>query len=63
MQLANSILLKNIFRFLSVLVLLVAYTSINAQDNSPYSRYGLGDKVPSSNITTRGMAGISAAYA
>ena len=33
-----------------------------AQDNSPYSRYGLGDMVPSSNITTRGMAGISAAY-
>lgn len=34
-----------------------------AQDNSPYSRYGLGDKVPASNITTRGMSGISAGYA
>jgi hypothetical protein len=30
--------------------------------NSPYSRYGLGDVVPSQNILTRGMGGISAAY-
>lgn len=30
--------------------------------NSPYSRYGLGDLVPSQNILTRGMGGISAAY-
>ncbi|HEY0355495.1 MAG TPA: hypothetical protein VGC29_04775, partial [Flavisolibacter sp.] len=34
-----------------------------AQDNSPYSRYGLGDIMPLSNITTRGMGGISAGYA
>ncbi len=33
-----------------------------AQDNSPYSRYGLGDLHPNSNILNRGMAGISAAY-
>jgi hypothetical protein len=33
-----------------------------AQDNSPYSRYGLGDLVPSTNITSRGMGGITAAY-
>ncbi|MFL5808568.1 MAG: hypothetical protein ACJ749_03550 [Flavisolibacter sp.] len=38
-------------------------TVSNAQDNSPYSRYGLGDMVPSSNIATRGMGGISAGYA
>lgn len=31
-------------------------------ENSPYSRYGLGDVVPSQNIITRGMGGISAAY-
>lgn len=30
--------------------------------NSPYSRYGLGDIVPSQNILTRGMGGVSAAY-
>ena len=33
-----------------------------AQDNSPYSRYGIGDLVPSTNITGRGMGSISAAY-
>jgi hypothetical protein len=32
------------------------------QDNSPYSRYGLGDIVPSTNVINRGMGGISAAY-
>lgn len=35
---------------------------ITAQENSPYSRYGLGDLVPSQNIITRGMGGISAGY-
>ncbi|HWJ90708.1 MAG TPA: hypothetical protein VNR87_06330 [Flavisolibacter sp.] len=34
-----------------------------AQDNSPYSRYGLGDMANQSNITSRGMGGISAGYA
>ncbi|HEX6192337.1 MAG TPA: hypothetical protein VFZ42_08230 [Chitinophagaceae bacterium] len=33
-----------------------------AQDNSPYSRYGIGDLVPSTNINTRAMGGISSAY-
>lgn len=31
-------------------------------ENSPYSRYGLGDLVPSQNILNRGMGGASAAY-
>ena len=35
---------------------------ILAQDNSPYSRYGIGDLVPSSNISNRSMGGISAGY-
>jgi hypothetical protein len=30
--------------------------------NSAYSRYGLGDIVPSQNILTRGMGGVGAAY-
>jgi len=34
-----------------------------AQDNSPYSRYGLGDLVPNTHIINRGMGSISAAYA
>jgi hypothetical protein len=32
------------------------------QDNSPYSRYGLGDLHPITNIYNRGMAGLSIAY-
>jgi hypothetical protein len=32
------------------------------QDNSPYSRFGLGDMHPNSHIYNRGMAGISAAF-
>ncbi|RYY11955.1 MAG: hypothetical protein EOO04_34340 [Chitinophagaceae bacterium] len=31
-------------------------------ENSPYSRYGLGNSVPSQNIINRGMGGFSAAY-
>ncbi len=36
--------------------------SLQAQDNSPFSRYGIGDLVPSVNITSRAMGGISAGY-
>jgi hypothetical protein len=45
--------------FLSILF------SINAlaQDNSPWSRYGLGDPVPGTNIVNRAMGGAAAAYA
>ena len=37
--------------------------SASAQENSPYSRYGLGDLTPNHNVFTRGMGGISAAVA
>lgn len=33
-----------------------------AQENSPYSRYGVGNPTPQGNIVSRGMGGISAAY-
>ena len=36
---------------------------VNAQDNSPYSRYGIGDLVPPTHIIGRGMGNISAGYA
>jgi hypothetical protein len=39
-----------------------AFESIMAQDNSPYSRYGIGDLVPSTNVSTRAMGGIAAGY-
>ncbi len=48
------------------ILLMISYLGlvggVNAQDNSPYSRYGIGDLVPQTNIVTRGMGGISAAY-
>lgn len=44
------------------MALLVKFGNVSAQENSPYSRYGLGDIVPSQNIVTRGMGGASAAY-
>jgi len=37
-------------------------SGVIAQDNSPYSRYGIGDLVPQTNIFTRGMGGLSAGY-
>ena len=42
--------------------LLLFSAGSQAQDNSPYTRYGIGDLVPSTNINSRGMGGISAAY-
>jgi hypothetical protein len=45
------------------LVLVTTISLAKAQTiNSPYSRYGLGDIVPSQNVATRGMGGISAAF-
>jgi hypothetical protein len=41
---------------------LVSFLPAFSQDNSPYTRYGLGDIVPSTNINSRSMGGISAGY-
>jgi len=49
-----------------LIVLIVAcglQMSAFAQENSPYSRYGLGDLTPNHNVFTRGMGGISAGVA
>ncbi|MGB4936453.1 MAG: hypothetical protein WBO30_05505 [Ferruginibacter sp.] len=37
--------------------------SVSAQENSPYSRYGIGDLTPNKNVLSRGMGGVSAAIA
>lgn len=51
-----------IAKFSSVLFIVFGLClSASAQENSPYSRYGLGDLTPNQNIFTRGMGGISAA--
>jgi hypothetical protein len=48
---------------LTILVLFfTAFAPAFSQDNSPYSRYGIGDLVPSTNIIGRSMGGISAGY-
>jgi hypothetical protein len=61
MQSASSIMCKRI-NALAVLFLSFGFT-VSAQNiNSPYSRYGLGDILPSQNILTRGMGGIGTAY-
>ena len=50
-------------RFTGLVLTVLFYTSVAAQENSPYSRYGLGDITPNHNIVTRGMGGIAAGYA
>jgi hypothetical protein len=42
---------------------LITCSFLFGQENSPYSRYGLGDIAPSTNIVNRGMGGVSAAFA
>lgn len=61
MQLAK-ITVLNKHRFSFVMALFVCCASVQAQDNSPYSRYGLGNEFPRTNISNRSMGGISAAY-
>jgi hypothetical protein len=75
MQLAKSIIpkiLNKLYRFLFtrkkgccqaiLIILLFQSPKIFAQDNSPYSRYGIGDLVPHSHVLNRGMGGISAGF-
>lgn len=54
--------LRRIFTFTFSVILVALWFPVFAQDNSPYTRYGLGDLVPSTNINTRAMGGISSGY-
>lgn len=49
-------------RYFLILLISGSCSIATAQDNSPYSRYGLGDKFPNTNAANRAMGGISAAY-
>lgn len=49
-------------RIFIILLVFSVHSNISAQENSPYSRYGIGDLIPNQNIVSRGMGGISAAY-
>ena len=51
------------FDIFSLLFFILFSFQLCAQSNSPYSRYGLGDAATGGNTTTRGMGGVSAAYA
>lgn len=65
MQLAKSIMLKSGFLFSKIFLFiffLLNSVVLIAQDNSPYSRYGLGNEFPRTNIISRGMGGVSAAF-
>jgi len=65
MQLANKTMLREFrisFKTILSAFFLFSFFFSKAQDNSPYSRYGLGNTVPGTNISTRGMGSISAGY-
>ncbi len=44
-------------------LLLLGYITTSAQENSPFSRYGLGDIFTGQNVLNRGMAGVAATLA
>jgi len=67
MQLVKLIIPKkiNTLRGLHLAFMILFFVAISpaySQDNSPYSRYGIGDLVPGTHITGRSMGGISAGY-
>jgi len=66
MQSAKSIMLNRsrlrFIKFFFTLFFLFFSLGLIAQNNSPYSRFGLGDISANTNITSRSMGGISAAY-
>lgn len=58
----KSINVLGVGRTLLIFLLLACIKPVFSQDNSPYSRYGLGDLVPNTNVLNRGLGGISAGY-
>ncbi len=51
------------FRFFTVLVFGFPLLTAHAQENSPFSRYGMGDWYQGQHIISRSMGGLGAAYA
>lgn len=49
------------FKYLSTLLLFSIFQTLKAQENSPYSRYGIGNLKAIENVANRGMGGISIA--
>jgi hypothetical protein len=55
-------MLKNYLQLVFCLLTFFKVQSVTAQENSPFSRYGLGDLVPAQNVISRGMGGLAIAY-
>lgn len=64
MQSAKSTTLNINIILTKIICTLLAFLSVQGifAQNSPYSRYGLGDLTPNTNTVNRGMGGISAGY-
>jgi hypothetical protein len=50
------------YKLLSSLLVLCSSFGLRAQENSPYSRYGLGDIMPNQSVLSRSMGGIAAGF-
>jgi hypothetical protein len=59
MRLAKLTMSKLFFLFIAITT---APFFATAQENSPFSRYGIGDLVPNQNSTSRAMGGITAGF-
>lgn len=54
---------KRIINYTVIFVsILLPSSRLFSQENSPYSRYGIGDLYPTQTIAARGLAGLTAAY-
>ena len=61
MRLVRSIINRHLF-LVSFFLTALSVSQTHAQENSPYSRYGLGDLIPAQNILSRSMGGLSTAF-
>ncbi|MEP6712882.1 MAG: hypothetical protein ABJA37_10720 [Ferruginibacter sp.] len=61
MHLAN-LTTARLKRTATLIFTIFIYSLSHAQENSPYSRYGMGDLVPNRNMVSRSMGGIAAGY-
>jgi hypothetical protein len=55
-------LVKTTVKVLMIGLIAACSQPLLAQENSPYSRYGLGDLFPNQHVATRAMGGISATW-
>ncbi len=61
MYLAN-LITAGIRKFSALVFFVFIFSIASAQENSPYSRYGIGDLVPNQNVASRGMGGVAIGF-